>query len=354
MGDDENGLSEEEYDALLSDLEGRAAERDPDDVDVDDDGDIDEFLASIDADAESEGATKTATSEPDDELAGQFSDLEQEGKLAPSEESAKPSKKEGKKQEKAAEGSDSSAEKGGEPAERSRAKRMGFFALKSAFWFFPAVVLWWVLGLYLGQWVSAGWLIAVMSAIIVLGLPMVLRRLIKRGAYRPWVFGVSLAAVVGLVAPMPNHAAQNMSHYGHWPVTAVAEITAQESDAGFVRAQGSASGWLASVLATTETAVDEPRQLGTIFPLGMEWPPEEVVPFLEEGAEIPDFEEAMEAEEAVDGIDDQAGEPDGDGASEGPGDEPAEESEEPAGEFGDDQPEEEPAAESPEPESGDD
>ncbi len=309
MADDneENGLTDEEYDALLRDLEGRAAKGDSSasaDIDEDELGDIDEFLKSVEADDDS-GATKTATDD-DDGLASEFASLEEADKLpAESKKSSKPSKKKPKKAGKPGE-----SNKGAEPAqeapkgkgraeESSRPRRVLLAVVKNVLWFTPAVLLWWVLGFYLGQWVSAGWLIALMSALVVLTIPYMLRRVVRRGTYRPWALGFSLVAIVALVAPMPNVAGDQMSHYGHWPASAVAELTGAPADAAGVTTAASATGWLAAQISTTGEPMPEARQLGTIFPLDMQWPPEEGLPGID-GEEIPGFEQTDEFDDQVD------------------------------------------------------
>lgn len=287
---EENGLSEEEYDALLRDLEGRAAQGESSAPEVDDDdlGDIDEFLKSVESDAGESTATKTRRSDSDDDLASEFAALEEKGELSAPPDDAGPSKKDKKKRRKKGgkkAGKTDKADGEAAPAEGeepSRLRRALLAVGKNALWFAPAVVLWWVLGFYLAQWVSAGWLIAVMSALVVLAVPYLLRRLVKRGNYRPWMVGVSLVAVVALVAPMPNMAADRLAYYGHWPASTIAELTGGEADAGYVTAMGSATGWLGNQLSTTAEPVDEPRQLGTIFPLDMQWSPEEGLPGLME------------------------------------------------------------------------
>ncbi len=299
MGDDKNELSDEEYDALLRDLEGRAggggasSSGGEEDVEIED---IDAFLSSLESEAESDAGKKkkkTATADRDDSLAAEFAALEEKGELT-----APPEKKERKKKSK----KKSKKKKKGEQKERSdqersKGKRAAIFAGKTAFWFAPALALWWVLGAYLGHWVSAGWLIALMGAMFVFGVPAILKKLIKRGDYRPWVFGYSLILTVALIAPMPNVAGEAMSEYGHWPASMVAEVTGAPGDAAFVRSQAAAAGWLGGVVATVDDPQWEARQLGTVFPLGFQWSPEDLAPLLEEGVDI---EELLQGEQEVD------------------------------------------------------
>ena len=297
MGDDQNELSDEEYDALLQDLESRASEGGGDvDVDSDDDGDIDDFLKSIESQEDEQTSAPTATADDDDDLAGDFAALEQEGELTAPEggdESASKAAARSEEKKKTPAKTDGDAARRSDEKGPSRGRTVALAVLKNALWVVPALAAWWVLGVFLAQWVSAGWLIAIMSALVIGGLPAVGRSLVERGGYRRWIGGVSLLAVVALIAPMPNIAADNVAEYGHWPSTAIAELSGQPADAGFVSGQAAMSGWLAGVISTSGDEVSEPRQLGTIFPLGMEWPPEETIPGLEDAEDMGDVEEAI-------------------------------------------------------------
>lgn len=309
MSGEKGGLSDDEYAALLRDLEGRAdsgsasGEQVPDEVE-----DIEAFLRDLEGEADdsSKTVTKTATrSAEEDALAAEFAALEAKGELIPlpedePEEKAKKKEKKSRKKERSGKARKSRAERREEKAAareqkreekaaaqaeraqgRSRGKRAGLFVLKNGLWFSPALILWWVLGAYLGQWISAGWLIGAVSTMFVFGLPGVLRRVVKRGGYRPWSLGFSLLAVVLLIAPMPNIAAQNLARYGHWPASALGEALGSAPDAAYIRAQGSASAWLASKIGTSPGGL-KPRQLGTMFGLDVERPKEPVVPLEEE------------------------------------------------------------------------
>ena len=294
MSDDNNELSDEEYDALLRDLEGRAADGGSaagggEDLDSDADmADIDAFLSDIESEAESKSKTTTATRDDDDDLAREFSALEEKGELtAPADKKQSSAKKKKKTKKKKKKSSDK--EKTGE---RSRGAQIALTGLLAAIWVIPALVFWWVLGAYLGLWVSAAWLVALVSAGVVFGLPAAARRLVKRGNYRRWLLGVSLVATVALVAPMPNTAGEQLSSYGHWPSSVIAEVTGADADIGVVRTHAAAAGWLGELVATEQDPQWEARQLGTVFPLGMQWPPDaETLELLEEGAEIVDPDE---------------------------------------------------------------
>lgn len=293
MSEDKDGLSDAEYAALLRDLEGRAGDSEGSDAGEShgEEGveDIEAFLRELEGEAESSSAvqTKTATrSAEEDALAAEFAALEAKGELvAPPEEEPKKrgrkEKPEKVKQTRAEKKEEKAAARAEQAEGRSRGQRALLFLLKNGLWFGPALVLWWVLGAYLGQWISAGWLIAAVSTMFVFGLPAVLRRVVKRGGYRPWALGFSLVAVVALIAPMPNIAAQNMARYGHWPSSALGEALGSEPDAAYIRAHGSMSAWLASLIGTTGVSL-QPRQLGTTFGLDVERPKEPESPGIEE------------------------------------------------------------------------
>lgn len=275
MGDQEE-LSDEEYDALLADLEGRAAEGGGGDVEMDDDQDLEEFLGSIEADAEAKSKTKVAQRE-DDGLEAAFADLEEKGEMT----APKKKKKKKKKEKKGEKGAQKEAGKKGEEGS-GRGKAIALMVAKNALWVVPAVLMWWVVGVYLGFWVSAGWLIALVATAAVLGIPRMLYKATGKANYRVWVGGLAVAMLVALIAPMTERAGTAMGFYGHWPATAVAEVVGAESDAGFVETQGRMGGWLGSQISGEQAA--SARQLGTVFPLGFALP-EEVLMDAIEGAE---------------------------------------------------------------------
>ena len=288
----ENGdeLSDDEYAALLRELEGRASGSEKsgdkkkknsrkkapveDDAEVED---IDAFLKSLEEDADSGSSTATDTrSAEDDDLANEFAALEAIGELvAPPEEKKKDKKKKKAEKKKKKKGAKKEkAPKSGADGEESRGKRVAIFLAHNTLWFLPAIILWWVLGAYLGNWVSAGWLIALVSTMFVFGTPAILKKVARRGTYRPWLLGSSLLLTVALIAPMPDTAGQNMAQYGHWTTSAVAEVFGWAPDAGIVTTHAAVSGWLGGVVAIEEAPNWSARQLGTVYALDMERPAE--------------------------------------------------------------------------------
>lgn len=302
MSDEEKELSDDEYAALLQDLEGRtssqssgASSNKAPDAGDDDLEDIDAFLANLEADDSPRSTTTTREREEDDPLFAEFAALMEKGELvAPPEPDAnsssnpdsgtepkekKPSRKErrAEKQEaKAAEKAARAQEKADNKAQarqnRSRGKQILLIALQWAAWLFPAFTLWWILGAFLGQWISAAWLIFLVATMTVTTLPFYLKKLARRGSYKGWLAGFSLVAVVGLLAPIPNITAKSLTEYGHWPTSMIAELSGAPPDAAYVRVHAGLSGWIAGILATTEGPSWEARQLGTVYALDHERP----------------------------------------------------------------------------------
>ena len=310
MSDGKDELSDEEYASLLRELEGRssgealkkggkkAPSGDGGGSPSDEVEDIDAFLASLEADEGDGGAKTKTTTREEDPLAAEFAALEKKGELvAPPVEVKKP-KKESKKEKETREKKPGRKErreakrkaraeekeariqekearaeaKAKARGERSRSKEVGLIALTWAGWLFPAFLLWWVLGSYLGQWIAAGWLITLVVTMFVFTAPVYLRKLARRGSYKVWMAGFSLLATVALVAPLPNTAGKSMVEYGHWPSSALAEVAGAAPNAGFVRAHAALAGWIGGLVATAEAPGWGPRQLGTVYPLGMEGP----------------------------------------------------------------------------------
>ncbi|TXD36498.1 hypothetical protein FRC98_11705 [Lujinxingia vulgaris] len=318
MSDKDHELNDDEYAALLRDLEGRASsgggggEKAPA-ADAGDGGDedLEAFLASLEDDAESRATAKvkTATAErAEDPFAAEFEKLAKESDLVLADEpedagAAKgkdgkeklswKERREQKRQEKEAARAEAAAAKEAErqaaqdakaaekqakaeakmKAEggRSFGQRAARGVGRVALWYGPAMIFWWVLGAFLAAWISAGWLIAAVVTMFVFGIPAILKKLVQRGAYRHWVLGISILGVAGLVAPMPNLAGETLSHYGYWPSAAVAEVSGQPVDSGLVRAHAGVSEFVGGLLTSGEVEW-QARRLGTDLPLGTSAP----------------------------------------------------------------------------------
>lgn len=273
MSEDEQEMSDEELDALLSDLESRSEQAGSSGSassggDLPEGEDLESFLQQVEQEAaESTGGEEleTAVAERSEGEEGpdlsEFEDLEDELPVEsasdePVEVDASDSSSEGegaaeKRTEGAAETSSDTSEKsaaGGES--KTPYLRYAWVASKWTGFTLPVLAFWWLLGAYLGQWVSAGWLILAVTTIVVFGLPKLAHHYAKeRGHYRWWLAGISLVLTVGLVAPLTGQASRALSGYGHWPGEAVVEITGVGE--GMSAAAGALGGMLGRTLDPT-------------------------------------------------------------------------------------------------------
>lgn len=322
MSDKDQELNDDEYAALLRDLEGRAssggdkgAKAPAADAGEGGDEDLEAFLASLEEDAESRATAKvkTATAErAEDPFAAEFEKLAKESDLVLADEPEKggadasngkeeklswKERREQKRQQKEAERAEAAAAKEAErqaakdakaaekqakaeakmkaEGERGFGQRAARAMGRVALWYGPAMIFWWVLGAFLAPLISAGWLIAAVVTMFVFGIPAIVKNKVQRGAYRHWVLGLSLLGVVGLVAPMPNLAGETLSHYGYWPSAAVAEVSGQPVDSGLVRAHAGVSEFVGGLLTSGEVEW-QARRLGTDLPLGTSAPATQV------------------------------------------------------------------------------
>lgn len=339
MSDKDQELNDDEYAALLRDLEGRAssgssggdkgAKAPAADAGEGGDEDLEAFLASLEEDAESRATAKvkTATAErAEDPFAAEFEKLAKESDLVLADEPEKggadasnakeeklswKERREQKRQQKEAERAEAAAAKEAErqaaqdakaaekqakaeakmkaEGERGFGQRAARAMGRVALWYGPAMIFWWVLGAFLAAWISAGWLIAAVVTMFVFGIPAILKNKVQRGAYRHWVLGISLLGVVGLVAPMPNLAGETLSHYGYWPSAAVAEVSGQPVDSGLVRAHAGVSEFVGGLLTSGEVEW-QARRLGTDLPLGTSAPATQVPTGEAPAGEVPTSE----------------------------------------------------------------
>lgn len=258
---DEDKLSEDELDALISDLENRSEGGGGASADLEAEGpegpDIEELMKEVDQEAP-EVSAESKVAEPDSEAGPDLSELQvadelptETGGTAP--ESA--SRDGGQKQTAEAPSGQGATESeasavdaaeadpatGGGSTESKRIWRYIWVATKWTGYALPVIAFWWVLGSYLGQWISAGWLIALVSTMFVLGVPKFLYDLAdRRGKFRWWLAGASLVLTVALVAPLTESAGEALTYYGHWPATSVAEISG--APGGFLVEANAAAG----------------------------------------------------------------------------------------------------------------
>lgn len=313
---------ESNTDALLADLESRASRSDgASEVEASDDEDLEAFLARLEDD---EGpSVDVATSEAKDaELAAQFAQLE-DAPDAPMVESSGRSEADSKGADKTSSKSKKSSDKESkeekgkiqavERGESDVLRRIGQ-VLKWSFYVVPALLGVWLVGAFLGQWVSAGWLIFAVATVAVFGIPLGFWVATGRGGFGVWLGGVSLVSVVGLCAGLPLQSGDVLVKYGHWPASTVAEVSGLSTDHGMVRANAWFSGLLGAELAKLKGGEGgEAQRLGAGGPLSSasdEGSDEgEGVP----GVESPEATESPEADEVGEesGASEESGSDDG-------------------------------------------
>lgn len=272
---EEDELNENELDSLLADLESRAGggQSTSASSSEDDDEDLEAFLNRLESEESSSSPpAKVATKERDD-LDAQFAELDN---LAPDDLPAKIDKK-GKKDKKKSKKEKSKKDKKSSTAVAkadgeatgdetpSRGARIAKIGLKWAAFALPVVVLTWVLGAFLANWISAGWLIAIVAMTFALGVPALAKHFAKRGKFSWWAAGLGVALTVALTAPMPQTAGETMTRYGHWPASAVADVAGWEVDNALVQINSSVAGLVGGLLYSGAELA--PNQLGTEHPL---------------------------------------------------------------------------------------
>lgn len=253
MSEDEE-MSDEELDSLISDLESR----DGGSGELSGGGEvpeeeIDDFLKELEDEEGGGGEVETAVSEePETDVGPDLSELEGADELpveaeesAPAAEEVEEPSEEPKKSKKASQ--ESSEDEKAEPSE-SEAWRYAWIGVKWTGFVLPVLSLWWLLGAYLGQWVSAGWLIFLMSAMFVFGLPkLAYDAADHRGRYRWWLAGMALVFTVALTAPISGIAGEVLAGYGHWPGTVLTEVFG--TDLGIGRLTGALGEYLGTQFA---------------------------------------------------------------------------------------------------------
>lgn len=277
MSENEEELNEKELNSLLADLESRADSGGGGSASSsDDDEDLEAFLARLESEEPSSGGSKkVATKEKDDDLDARFAELDnlQPDDLpatTPDKKSKKAKKKESKKKEsKKGEESTDLAKSDGEAGEAGdQAPSKGAVVAKvAAKWLLmalPVLVLTWVVGAFLANWVSAGWLIAAVALVFALGVPALASHFVKKGKFAWWAAGAGVLLTVALTAPMPQTAGETLTRYGHWPASAVTDLAGWEADNTLVGINATVAGWVGGLLYTGEVA---PAELGTDHPL---------------------------------------------------------------------------------------
>lgn len=271
MSENQDELSDNELDALLADLESRAdsgAGGGGKAASSEDDEDLEAFLSQLDEQEPSAdgAASKTKSAERDADLDARFAELDnlQPDDLPARPEESKPAKKKkSKKKKKASE----AADKDKQPREGEQGPSWGARLAKASAKLFlmalPVILLTWVLGAFLANWISAGWLIAVVALIFSLGAPALVRHFVKKGKFAWWAAGTGLLLTVALTAPMPQQAAQSLSRYGHWPATTVAEIAGWAHNNGLVQLNSGMARFAGGLLSSGPGELPGPSELGT-------------------------------------------------------------------------------------------
>ena len=271
MSDDKDQDLDEQQatDALLSSLNARAdaapARDTPQQEEEEGGEDIEAFLAELEDGAAQRAGSDVPAAEPDpfadafaelDELHGDEVEQELAAKYEAPEPVAPPAPREAtpaptlpqpgeleepEEQESAAQAAPEEADPAGKKkkkkkkvavVESQQAPSIGIVlgTLKWTFLLLPVMLLWWVVGAFLGTWISTGWIIALIATSIAFVLPLVLWLVTKRGRWVYWASALGVVALMGILAPFPGAAGEKIAHYGHWPATTVAQLAGWEAD----------------------------------------------------------------------------------------------------------------------------
>jgi seryl-tRNA synthetase len=267
MSQQEDELNDNELDSLLADLESRSSSAKSTSASSsdDDDEDLEAFLSRLDSEESSSSSAKVATKERDDELDAQFAELDNmapddlPAKVAPNEpDKGKAKKSKAKKSQTDKKKSKDETAEDGAPSRGARIAKIG---LKWAAFALPVVVLAWVLGAFLANWISAGWLIAIVAMVVALGVPALATHLTKKGKFSWWAAGMGVLLTAALTAPMPETAGETMIRYGHWPASAVADLAGWDVDTAIVQINASAADLAGGLLYSGAELA--PNELGT-------------------------------------------------------------------------------------------
>lgn len=280
-------LSDEELDSLINDLEGRSEDGGSSSADLDGEMPEDEELQALlegdeSAPSPSSPPTETKVAEPEQkagEAGPDLSELDLEDELPVEGEPTEPTSPESEPESEPdaqpseqtatpqSEASKAASEPSGDTEESGRPGLLGVLpyvtlAGKWSAYALPILAFWWVLGAYLAQWITAGWLIAVVATLFVVAVPKAAYDAAdRRGKFRWWIAGASVVLTAALLAPMPESAGTVLTHYGHWPASTVVEATG--GDGGMLVDASSAAGeWLGRVLHPDMPADEGMRSLG--------------------------------------------------------------------------------------------
>jgi hypothetical protein len=269
MSDKQDEMSDAELDALLGDLSSRAESAPA--ASAGDDEDIEAFLAQLEGD-DYEPPPATTSDDKPDPLTEQFAGIEEapeNAEMVPAEEKSPEPKKSRKEKKEEKQKAKKAKKEGVAVVEKEGSQGLKTFLVvaKWSLLLLPVVTAAWIVGAYLAAWVSAGWLIAVMALVAVLGLPGLAVLAAKRGRYVYWLSGLALVLTVGLVAPLANPAANAIARHGHWPMTAVTNAAGLDADNWGSTFAGWVSEKVAGLLVGPTATVPVAAQLGSETPL---------------------------------------------------------------------------------------
>ena len=128
--------------------------------------------------------------------------------------------------------------------ERTAGFKLFMGIIRWSFVFVPVLLFWWVLGTAMGGALSSGLAIAAVTTAVAFVLPLVVRMLVKRGAWAWWALGLAALGLGAILGLRPAEAARDIAHYGHWPTTAIAQAAGWAPDHFAVVAQGSGAEFL--------------------------------------------------------------------------------------------------------------
>jgi hypothetical protein len=216
---DEEELSDDELDSLIADLEEKSQQGDVEPSDISTEN-LEDELGDISVDEPPEPTEPDAApSEP-----------------APSSSDSEPKEVASSSADKSdAESSDPS----GPPVVERRLKPsitntfkvakivVGSATVASAFWLFGSLI---------AEWITAGWLIAAFSLLVIGGASTATRLGVKKLSFGTWLSLWSLLVGVILVLPLASTSIDRLAEHGHWPATTAVSLTGGAPTHSLVRA----------------------------------------------------------------------------------------------------------------------
>lgn len=276
----------EDIDAFLADLEGGAAEapasvpppaaKEPDPFadafaslggdmgDLDDDPELAARLAALAPPAPKAKPKPKPEPKPEPKSEPLPPTPEAKAPAVPEEESEQEAPPEDKKAKKAKKKKDKKDKKDKKAkdlvkvveTQRSAGFKIAMGTLKWSAIFTPVIIAIWLAGAFLSAWLETGWLIFALAALPMLIVPLIPKIGLKRGKWWHWAVPFSLLTLTGLIAPWPATAGRQMSHYGHWPSSAVGQLADFQADGAFVRSHA----FLTEVIGEQVIALAPPEE----------------------------------------------------------------------------------------------